>query len=119
MKLKLYWVETDDHDEDWFVIASTNESAQEFHELNEGYADGEAVSQLVMPVPENVQVIEGWPDEDVLKKLGAEVSFANGTRIVKVAGKTYCEGHLQSQIDISLDRIQSDGSSTKINELIH
>ena len=30
MKLKLYWCETDDHEEDWFVVAKTEAQARKF-----------------------------------------------------------------------------------------
>ena len=29
--MKFYWVTTEDHDEDWFIVASSAEEASEFH----------------------------------------------------------------------------------------
>jgi hypothetical protein len=40
--LNLYWVETDDHDEDWFVVASDAHEAEAIHEGVEGYGEGQA-----------------------------------------------------------------------------
>ena len=37
----LYWVTTDDHGEDWFVIAGSQEEAVRFHEQEEGYDPGD------------------------------------------------------------------------------
>ena len=40
MNLYLYWCETDDHDEDWFIVAESAEEACHIHESAEGYDDG-------------------------------------------------------------------------------
>jgi hypothetical protein len=45
--LRLYWVETPDHHEDWFVIARTVGEAKEFFEDEEGYDDHEASAHVV------------------------------------------------------------------------
>jgi hypothetical protein len=31
-QMKLYWVTTDDHDEDWFIVASSSQAACNAHE---------------------------------------------------------------------------------------
>ena len=40
--MKLYWVTTEDHDEDWFIVASSPEEASKYHEDMEGYVPGDA-----------------------------------------------------------------------------
>lgn len=49
--LNLYWVETDDHDEDWFVVARNARQACSYHEDYEGYARRDATATLVARVP--------------------------------------------------------------------
>lgn len=50
--LNLYWVETSDHDEDWFIIAKNSRSACSYHEQYEGYNSGDANASLVAPIPD-------------------------------------------------------------------
>lgn len=53
--LYLYWVTTEDHDEDWFIVAHSFEEAQEMHENYEGYDPGDAFAEEIMPVPAHLQ----------------------------------------------------------------
>ena len=39
--MKMYWVETADQAEDWFVVARSKRRAARWHEKAEGYASGE------------------------------------------------------------------------------
>ena len=41
----LYWVTTDDHDEDWFVLAPSPEEATQYFENYEGYNPGDAEAE--------------------------------------------------------------------------
>jgi len=49
---KIYWVETPDHDEDWFVLAYDKRSAESFFVCSEGYDTGYATAKLCGRVPE-------------------------------------------------------------------
>ena len=46
--IKLYWVTTLDHDEDWFIFARTSSSAASYHEHSEGYDMGDAKARSVI-----------------------------------------------------------------------
>jgi hypothetical protein len=46
--MKLYWVTTQDHDEDWFIFAESAKSARTYHEDYEGYGKGDAHSRLIV-----------------------------------------------------------------------
>ncbi|MGA1982804.1 MAG: hypothetical protein ABSG84_10020 [Acidobacteriaceae bacterium] len=46
--IKLHWCTTDDHDEDWFIFASSAGQARSFHEHYEGYDKGDAHSRLLV-----------------------------------------------------------------------
>jgi uncharacterized protein YllA (UPF0747 family) len=39
--VNLYWVTTDDHDEDWFILARTGRTAASYHIQHEGYESGD------------------------------------------------------------------------------
>jgi hypothetical protein len=60
--MKLFWVTTDDHDEDWFIVAPDAAAAARFHEDAEGYDEGDATAELVCTVPHDAPDVEtGWP----------------------------------------------------------
>ncbi len=50
-ELRLFWVTTEDHDEDWFVLAPDGESACRYFEDFEGYDREDAVEDFVARVP--------------------------------------------------------------------
>ena len=97
--VNLYWVTTDDHDEDWFILAPTARAARHYHTAYEGYDPGDAHAELIArrladpvsgPMPRHAQLAD-------LQKLGFEVlnPDPNG-RIVRLAERTFLEGHLES-----------------------
>jgi hypothetical protein len=46
--VNLYWVTTDDHDEDWFILARTGRTAESYHIQYEGYETGDARAELIL-----------------------------------------------------------------------
>jgi len=46
--IKLYWCTTQDHDEDWFILAESARSAKRYHEYYEGYGAGDARARLIV-----------------------------------------------------------------------
>jgi hypothetical protein len=101
--MKLYWVTTPDHDEDWFIVASSSQAACKLHEDMEGYNPGEATAEAVLDIPEDVPVERGWPAEELLHSLGAEFLHDDQPRVVKIAGGTFCEGMLESRLNEIVD----------------
>ena len=113
-KWKLYWCETDDHDEDWFVIARNAEEAQAFHVDAEGYDEDDASAQLVcvMPAPLQEGAERGWPSreqiiacggeflpnvpQDGLNELRARVD--SGSRVVKFGSRVFAEGDIVGNV---------------------
>ena len=96
--LKLYWVETADRAEDWFVVARSKRGAARWHEKAEGYASGDAVATLVLPIPSDLEAQEGWPSHELLEACGATFRRAETPRVVEVAGVQYIEGYLELEI---------------------
>lgn len=101
--MKLYWVTTDDHDEDWFIVASSSQSACKAHEDREGYNPGDARAEAIVEIPENVPAEPGWPSEELLRSLGAEVLHDGQPRVVEIDGRKFCEGMLESRLNEIVD----------------
>jgi len=100
----LYWCETDDHDEDWFLVAPSARKACRIHEDQEGYGRGDARATVVCRIPKHLTTTVGWPDHALLKALGAVFLSEQTPRIVKISGKIYQEGGM----DGVLNRLTDD-----------
>jgi hypothetical protein len=76
--MKLFWCTTDDHDEDWFVVAPSEDAAREHFEDAEGYGVGDARAEWVVDVPEglDLRLEDGakarWADDELLLACGGE-----------------------------------------------
>lgn len=75
--MNLYWVTTEDHDEDWFVVASSPQEACKFHEDVEGYDPGDATAEEILNIPENIPAEPGWPSYELLLAVGAKFIMEN------------------------------------------
>ena len=114
---KLYWCETPDHDEDWFIVARSADEAAAFHEDAEGYDVGEADAELVCVLADGLQrdadrERSGWPSNQVLLACGAELvphtprdddadireQVGSRARVVRINGRVYGEGDLVSNL---------------------
>ena len=101
--MKLFWVTTLDHHEDWFMFAETDAKAAQLHEENEGYNSGDALAKLVCYVPIDSNVLEGWPETNDLLNLGAVFLRTETPRKVEIGSCVYTEGGLDALIELSLD----------------
>lgn len=70
----LYWCTTEDHDEDWFMVAPSAFLARSYFASHEGYGREDVQADWVAPVPDSA--IEGengdWPSDDLLRACGGE-----------------------------------------------
>jgi len=95
---KLYWCETDDHGEDWFIVARDMSTARRFHEDAEGYDRGDADAEMICELPASLQKESktGWPSRAVLEACGGEVIKGTGAdeqpRVVRIRGRVFGEG---------------------------
>ena len=94
--MKLYWVTTEDHDEDWFVVASSPKEACQFHEDAEGYDIGDATAEAILSIPENIPAASGWPSDELLLAVGAKFITEDPSRVVEINGRKFSEGLLES-----------------------
>jgi len=108
--MNLYWVTTEDHDEDWFIVAPSSKEASRLHEKMEGYNPGEAIAKKVRNVPKKIPAEPGWPSDELLLALGARFIQNDQTRVVEIGRETFCEGLLAATInEITDDRFEELG----------
>jgi hypothetical protein len=111
-ELKLYWCWTDDHDEDWFVVAQSGARARRFHEHAEGYDAGAAGSRRVAVVPPELCKTgrSRWPSRRLLEACGATVERWETPRVVTIKGRRYVEGMLEHEVQrLTDDRFERRG----------
>ena len=96
--MKLYWVTTEDHEEDWFVVAISAKEAAKFHEDMEGYNPGDAIAEAILDIPEEISAEIGWPSDEFLKALGATFLCDSPSRVVEISGRKFCEGLMEATI---------------------
>jgi len=108
--MNLYWVETEDHDEDWFVVARNEQEAVAFHEESEGYEEGDAVATFIVQIPAGAEGAAGWPTHELLEACGANILREETPRVVEILGRQFCEGLLDHEISqLSDDAFESRG----------
>ena len=96
--MKLYYVTTEDHAEDWFVVANNAEQAATFHEDAEGYDPCDATAEMILEVPDGIITDIGWPSDEVLRSCGARILAGAPARVVEIGNRRFCEGLLESTI---------------------
>lgn len=98
--LKLYWCETDDHHEDWFVVARRAKDAIRFFREHEGYDDEDVLAEVAIVLAEALQDNKylGWPTRELLEACGAEILRWETPRVVELEGSRWVEGMLEHQI---------------------
>jgi len=111
----MYWVDSFDHGEDWFVLALNANEARNFFALEMGYdvIEDEVTSLLVCPMPEHLDYFPPqfanenhikacggdmilYQDADLLKFISQKDLDALGaeTRIVKIGHQIFIEGNV-------------------------
>jgi len=89
----IYWVETKDHSEDWFVGAKNSRSARAFFEGYEGFNPFDASAKKLCPIPYKCnQQRPFYAQLDLLRKCGFHIISRGPARVVRRNGKIYREG---------------------------
>ena len=112
----LYWVETFDHDEDWFVVARSAGEAKSFFVNYEGYGYEDATARLVARFEDTRGLEVGWPEDEVLERCGGKILNAETPRVVEIGGERYCEGLLQHEILTLTDNIFEARGDGRLNK---
>jgi hypothetical protein len=100
LPLRLYWCFTDDHDEDWFVVARRRRTARRFFAGYEGYDVETVEARRILTLPVTLQRPDsfGWPTRELLEGCGAVIERWDTPRVIGVRGHRYVEGMLEHQI---------------------
>ena len=103
--VKLYWVTTQDHDEDWFIFADSASSARTFHEDYEGYGEGDARSRLIVSNVTLKEFQNGTPPchaqfQDLFQIGFQDAGTIPNRRRVRFNGEIFREGILESIIEL-------------------
>ncbi|MCP4492690.1 MAG: hypothetical protein GY820_36085 [Gammaproteobacteria bacterium] len=114
--MQLYWATTEDHDEDWFIVASSANEAARFHENMEGYNIGDAAAEAVVDIPEGMLAEAGWPPDELLLALGATFVSESDIRVVDICGRRFCEGMLEATLRSLDDDIFEARGQGRVNE---
>ncbi len=112
----LYWVTTEYHEEDWFVVASSAEKASKFHEDNEGYNSGDAFAEEIIKIPESTPSKTGWPTDEILQAVGAQFLKNEATRIVEIEGRKFCEGLMEEYLNELNDDVFEEMGYKRLNK---
>jgi hypothetical protein len=111
-RLMLWWCWTEDHHEDWFVVAGRGVAAVGFFESAEGYGKGDVRAEGLRILPEEYQDEKyvGWPSPELLAACGAQVIREETARVVELQGERYVGGMLEHQIlQVTDDEFERQG----------
>ncbi len=100
--LKLFWVETEDHSEDWFIVARDRFEAEAAHEGEEGYGDGDASARFIRSLPPGTED-KMYPSFETLEACGGTIVRRAGPRVVEFDGVHYTEGPLEHTLRKATD----------------
>ena len=111
---KLFWASTEDHDEDWFIVAHTAAAAARLHEDLEGYGHKDAEAEFVCEVPSSCQnFVAGWPSDALIAACGGKFlapedddpqheemrkMIGQGNRAVLLGNRIFVEGDMVRSI---------------------
>jgi hypothetical protein len=123
--LQLYWVTTEDHAEDWFMVASNPDDAARCFEQNIGYEAGSATAEKLLDIPAEVDIrpadpewFEGWADwpaNESLVAIGEWYIDHDLDRIAEIAGKEYAVAAMDAFFSIidsdPLDEPEGEGQT--------
>ncbi len=116
--MKLYWVTTEDHDEDWFMVASSLKEAAKLHEEMEGYEPGDAKAEEILAIKGDVPAEAGWPSDELLLAVGAKILHNEQPRVVEIRGREFHEGMLDAVLDELRHYASDAGGDERLKEMI-
>jgi hypothetical protein len=104
----LYWCETADHDEDWFVVARSARCARCVLDRDEGYAPGDATAERVCTVPaDHPDAQRGWPSNALIRACGGVLlKSPNGVRLVRLGDRVFGEGDIVGNVELQMGRVR-------------
>ena len=115
-QIKLYWVSSDDHDQDWLIFADTARRARAYHEDYEGYGRGDANSRLIVSKVTLQEYINGTPPCHARFQDLFQIGFQNAgatpnRRGAKFNGEIFREGILEAIIELGRRQLANEAAS--------
>jgi hypothetical protein len=109
-QVRLYWVTTADHDEDWFIFAASARSARSFHEHYEGYGKGDASSRLIVSNVTLQEFQNGTPPchaqvQDLFQIGSQDAGTIPNRRRAGCNGEIFREGILEAIIELGRNQL--------------
>ena len=114
--MKLYWVTTEFHEEDWFIVADSAKEAAQIHEEWEGFEVGDAIAEFVLDIHDTIFAEKGWPSTELLKTLGAKFIDDGLARVVEISGRIFCEGLMDSIVLSVTDEVFERQGCGRVNK---
>jgi hypothetical protein len=104
-QIKLYWVTTADHAEDWLIFAESARQARAYHEHYEGYDKGDAHSRLIVSNVTLKEFMNGTPPCHAQFQDLFQIGFKNAGAIPNrrragLNGEIFREGILEAIIEL-------------------
>src|ERR1022692_2098509 len=120
-QIRLYWVSTDDHDEDWFVFAASARSARSYHEDYEGYDKGAANSRLIVSNVTLQEFMNGTPPchaqfQDLFQIGFQDAGTIPNRREVKFNGEIFQDGILEAIIELGRQQLALENGCVQVRE---
>ena len=120
-QVKLYWVTTRDHDEDWFIFAESARSARAYHEDYEGYGKGDAHSRLIVSNVTLKEFMNGTPPCHAQFRDLFQIGFQDaGTipnrRRAGLNGEIFREGILEAIIELGRQQLALENGCVQARE---
>jgi hypothetical protein len=123
-QVRLYWVTTADHAEDWFIFAESARSARAYHEYYEGYGKGDAHSRLIVSNVTLKEFQNGTPPchaqfQDLFQIGFQDAGAIPNRRRAGLNGEIFREGILEAIIELGRNQLTAtmqENSKLQLNE---
>jgi hypothetical protein len=104
-QVRLYWVATADHAEDWFIFAESARQARSYHENYEGYDRGDASTRLIVSNVTLKKFMNGTPPCHAQFQDLYQIGFKNAGAIPNrrrtgLSGEIFRDGILEAIIEL-------------------
>ena len=117
--IKLYWVTTQYHDQDWLIFADTARRARAYHEHYEGYGKGDAHSRLIVSKVTLKEFMNGTPPchaqfQDLFQIGFQDAGTIPNRRGAKFSGEIFREGILEAIIELGRQQLALENGCVQV-----
>ena len=121
--IKLYWVTTSDHGEDWFIFSYSARQARSYHEDYEGYGKGDANSRLIVSNVTLKEFMNGTPPCHAQFQDLCQIGFKNAGSIPNrrragCNGEIFREGILEAIIELGRNQLVAENGCVQTGKSV-